>query len=108
MLIVDGDLMAEISESIGHSTNNRAEYKALIRGLEEALLFEVTDLSVTSDSELLVKQMSGEYKVKDRILAGLKLEADQLARKFEHVRFEHVLRARNSHADKLANLAIVK
>ena len=77
----DGTVLAAHGEKIGVATNNVAEYSALIAGLEKALELGVDDLEVVSDSELMVKQMRGEYKVKNRALQDLFLDASRLARK---------------------------
>ena len=77
----DGSVIDARGEKIGVATNNVAEYRALIAGLEAALSHGVTELDVVSDSELLVKQMRGEYKVKNEALRGLSLEAARIARR---------------------------
>jgi hypothetical protein len=89
-------------------TNNQAEYTALVRALEHATRLGTHHrLTVHSDSELLVKQMRGEYKVKDAGLRALYEEASRLADRFEHPpRFVHVRRALNARADELCNLAL--
>ena len=83
-----------------------AEYRALIAGLEKALELGVTELDVVSDSELLVKQMLGEYKVKNRGLVPLSIEAAELARRIGRVRYTAVRREHNELADRLVNEAL--
>ncbi len=102
----DEKILAEVSDYIGKTTNNVAEYMALIRGLEEALDMEERNIEIFSDSELLVKQMNGEYKVKDDGLIPLYYHAKSLTRKFKHCRIHHIIREENKLADKLANQGI--
>jgi len=91
---------------IGRTTNNVAEYAALLAALERAAALGVTALDVASDSELLVKQMTGAYRVKQPHLQKLWLAAQQLARGLARFRIRHVPRAANAAADALANLAM--
>ncbi|HYZ91708.1 MAG TPA: ribonuclease HI family protein [Actinomycetota bacterium] len=102
VLIVDGETIVERSEDTGYGTNNQAEYRALLEGLAEAVQRGIHDLVVRSDSQLLVRQMLGEYKIKAKGLKGLKMEADALRERFDSVRFEHIPRERNERADELA------
>jgi ribonuclease HI len=102
----DGTALAEIGEYIGRATNNVAEYRALIRALEEAQLLGGRRLNVRADSELVVRQLSGSYEVKSPNLKPLFDRARALLRGFEHVRVSHVPRAENNHADRLASQAI--
>ena len=88
----DGTVLDARGETIGVATNNVAEYRALIAGLEAALERGVTELEVISDSELLVKQMRGEYKVKNAALRELSLAATRLARKIRSVTYTAVRR----------------
>ena len=104
VLEMDGTVVVERSEDLGYGTNNQAEYRALLEGLGEALQRGVRDLRVVSDSQLLVRQMQGEYKIKAPGLKGLKAEADALCARFDDVRFEHTLRDGNEKADALAKL----
>lgn len=104
VLIVDGESVVTRAEDIGYGTNNRAEYTALLEGLRTARDRGVTDLTVRSDSQLLVRQMQGEYKVKHKGLIPLRIEAEALTRQFERVRFEHVPREMNEEADALSKL----
>lgn len=98
--------LLEISEYIGKTTNNFAEYLALIRGLEEALLAGANEASFYCDSELLVKQIKGEYKVKNEGLKPLHLHALSLIQKYKSFSIEHTYREENKHADELANRGI--
>jgi ribonuclease HI/probable phosphoglycerate mutase len=91
---------------IGHATNNVAEYTALIRALERAAELGVSDLSVNSDSELLVKQMKGIYRVANPTLADLHTQSRKLAQRFRNVKFQHVPRGENAEADQLCNQAL--
>ena len=95
-----------ISEAIGRATNNEAEYRALIAGLQAALEAGVTHLLVRLDSELLVHQMDGSFRVKAPGLKPLAREAAGLVRRFASVVFEQVPRERNTIADDLANAAL--
>ena len=101
-----GPVLAEISEAIGHATNNVAEYTAVRRALERAAELGATDVLIRSDSKLLVEQLSGNYRVKNPTLQRLHGEVRALARGFPHVRYEHVPRERNKRADQLVNIAI--
>ncbi len=91
---------------LGSATNNVAEYTALVRALTHAAEIKVENLVVRSDSELLVKQMMGAYKVKNEALRELYLEAQELAKRIPHFSLEHVRRAENAEADKLGNEAL--
>jgi ribonuclease HI len=102
----DGTVLEARGEPIGVATNNVAEYAALVAGLERAVDAGVDDLEVVSDSELLVKQMRGEYRVKNRALQDLFLEASQLARKVGRVKYTAVRREHNELADSLVNEAL--
>ena len=102
----DGTVLAAHGETIGVATNNVAEYRALVAGLASALERAVTELEVVSDSELLVKQMRGEYKVKNEALRVLQREAAELADRLERVTFTAVRRAHNELADSLVNEAL--
>lgn len=90
----------------GVMTNNRAEYLALIAGLRKALEFAPGELEVCMDSELVVRQMNGRYKVRNVDLKPLAQEAQELLRRFSKVRFRHVPRSENAAADALANRAM--
>jgi ribonuclease HI len=102
----DGTVLDARGETIGVATNNVAEYRALIAGLEKAVELSIDELEVISDSELLVKQMRGEYRVKNDALRALFLEATALARGLARVEYRHVKRAHNELADRLVNEAL--
>jgi ribonuclease HI len=102
----DGEVVAEIAEGLGETTNNVAEYIAVIMGLERAGELGATDVLLRSDSQLLINQITGVYKVKSPHLQPLHRRVLQLAAGFERIRFEHVPRARNAEADRLANLGV--
>ena len=102
----NGDVLAAHGEAIGVATNNVAEYSALLAGLAKARDLGVRDLEVISDSELMVKQMRGEYKVKNEALRELSLEASRLARAIGAVRYTAVRREHNKLADQLVNEAL--
>jgi ribonuclease HI len=102
----DGTVLDARGEAIGVATNNVAEYSALLAGLAKAVELHVTELEVVSDSELLVKQMRGEYKVKNPALKELSLEAARIGRKLGKVRYKAVRREHNELADRLVNEAL--
>jgi probable phosphoglycerate mutase len=102
----NGTVLDARGETIGVATNNVAEYRALIAGLEKAVELGVDELEVVSDSELLVKQMQGEYRVKNEALRELNDEANSLERKLGRVRYTAVRREHNELADKLVNEAL--
>jgi ribonuclease HI len=101
----DGTIV-ELKEALGPCTNNVAEYRGLMAALQWAASRGLSSLRVRSDSELLVKQMKGEYRVKNPGLQPLHQEARALARQIGHVTFEHVRREFNKDADRLANEAM--
>lgn len=102
----DGTTIATLGIFIGRATNNVAEYRGLIGGLEKALQLNVQNVIVRGDSELIIKQMRGEYRVKHPDLQPLHRQANELANRFASIRFEHNLRHKNQLADKLANQAM--
>ena len=102
----DGTVLDARGEAIGIATNNVAEYAALVAGLARASELHVSELEVVSDSELLVKQMRGEYRVKNRGLQPLFLEASGLARTIPSVTYTAVRREHNELADSLVNEAL--
>jgi ribonuclease H / adenosylcobalamin/alpha-ribazole phosphatase len=102
----DGTVLAAHGEAIGVATNNVAEYSALIAGLEKAVELHVDELEVVSDSELMVKQMRGEYKVKNDALRELSQRASRIARELGSVRYTAVRREHNKLADQLVNEAL--
>jgi ribonuclease HI len=102
----EGENVAELSRYLGHRTNNYAEYCALLAALEHAIEKGMPALRVVSDSELMVKQMQGEYKVRSPELRELYERARALVRRLASFRIEHVRREKNRDADRLANLAM--
>jgi len=102
----DGKLVAELSDYLGVQTNNFAEYSGLIAALEYAVEHGYGTVKVVSDSELLVKQMKGQYKVRSEALQAIYQEARALVRKLDRFEIRHVLRHLNKDADRLANQAM--
>jgi ribonuclease HI len=102
----DGTVLAAEGESIGTATNNVAEYRALLAGLAKAAELGLEQVEVVSDSELLVKQMRGEYKVKNAALRELWEEGQRLARRLGRVEYTAVRREHNEFADRLVNEAL--
>jgi ribonuclease H / adenosylcobalamin/alpha-ribazole phosphatase len=102
----DGTVLAAHGEAIGVATNNVAEYRALVAGLQKALELGVEEVDVVSDSQLLVRQMTGEYKVKNEALRKLSLESARLARQLRRVTYRSVPREHNELADRLVNEAL--
>jgi broad specificity phosphatase PhoE/ribonuclease HI len=99
-------VLAESKQAIGHATNNVAEYRGLIAGLEEAAKLGATEVEVRMDSKLVVEQMSGRWKVKHPDLKELIKQATAVASTFERISYVWIPRAENSHADRLANEAM--
>lgn len=108
VVIVDnkGNLLKEISDYIGETTNNIAEYTALITGLKEVREMEYDEVEVVSDSELMVKQINGEYQVKNVGLKKLYDQAKEIISGFKSFSIRHVRRGENKRADELANQGI--
>ena len=104
----DGKRVAGLSEYLGHQTNNYAEYNGLLAALDYALEHGHKALKVVGDSELLVKQIRGEYKVKSPSLLELYQQARKMIAQLEWFSIQHVLRGGNQEADRLANLAMDK
>jgi len=102
----DGTVLASLGRAIGVATNNVAEYSALVAGLEQAVELGVDEVEVVSDSELMVKQMRGEYKIKNEALRGLSLDAARFARQLGRVTYTAVRREHNVLADRLVNEAL--
>ena len=102
----NGERVLELGKYLGRETNNVAEYYALITALDYATSHKLSRLRVLSDSELLVRQMLGRYKVKSTDLRPLYERASQLARTLDYFAIEHIPRERNREADKLANQAL--
>ena len=101
-----GKKIDSLHEYLGAQTNNFAEYSGLIAALEYALSHNYRNLKVRSDSELLVKQIKGEYKVRSEALLDIYREAKDLIRKLNSFHIQHVYREQNREADRLANLAM--
>lgn len=102
----DGSIIAKVSKYLGVSTNNQAEYKALIAALQKAKELKLLNLDCYLDSELVVKQLKREYKVKNKDLAPLFLEIHNLSIAFKSINYYHIPREENKVADKLANEAM--
>jgi ribonuclease HI len=101
-----GEVLEERGERIGHATNNVAEYKALLLGIELASALGAAELELVGDSELIVKQVKGEYKVKDANMRKLHTEVKAALRGFERWSIRHVRREQNAEADRLVNEAL--
>ncbi len=102
----DGRLLGEAGRYLGRATNNEAEYQGLLLGLEIAARRELRDLDVVADSELLVKQLTGEYRVREPRLKVLHAEVQARLATLGRVTFRHARRANNAEADAMANAAI--
>jgi ribonuclease HI len=102
----DGTTLAAHGEAIGIATNNVAEYSALIAGLEKAVELHIPEVEVVSDSELMVKQMRGEYRIKNEALRRLSVQASSLALRLGSVTYTAVRREHNELADRLVNEAL--
>lgn len=102
----DGGVVAEHAERIGRATNNVAEYKALLAGIELAAEHGATELDIRGDSELVVRQVEGRYKVKDATMRELHTEVKRALQGFESWSIRHVRREQNAEADRLVNLAL--
>ena len=103
---LDGEVLAEVAEGIGVASNNVAEYRAAIAGLEKAHELGATDVLLRSDSRLLIEQLAGRFRVKHPTLQRLHREARTLLASLDRYKLEHVPRERNKHADKLANRGV--
>jgi ribonuclease HI len=101
-----GKKIAELSQYLGHRTNNYAEYNGLLAALRYAIAHQIQSLKIISDSELMVRQMKGIYKVRHPDLRKLHDEAQHLTSQIEHVEIRHALREHNQNADRLANEAM--
>ena len=101
-----GRLIARISQGIGRTTNNQAEYRAVIAALEEAIRLGAGQVELNSDSELVVKQIKGEYRVKKAALKPLYQRVKQLQSGLESFTINHIPRQQNKEADRLANMAL--
>jgi ribonuclease HI len=98
-----GEVLEERGERIGTATNNVAEYRALLLGIERAAELGANEVELVGDSELIVRQVKGEYKVKDATLRGLHAEVKRALRPFERWSIRHVRREQNAEADRLVN-----
>lgn len=106
-VLIDGEKVIEtFSECIGNCTNNQAEYRAILKGLEIAINQNIKELQCFLDSELVVKQLNREFRVKDAGLATLFVRVWNLKSSFKKISFTHVRREYNSLADKLVNEAL--
>jgi ribonuclease HI len=101
-----GRVLKEVSQFVGQKTNNQAEYMALIQGLEAAVEYQADAVQLRLDSELLVRQLRGEYKVKSPLLKPLRNQVQRLLARYKVVGIEHIERQYNRAADRLANQAI--
>ncbi len=106
ILFEEEELVSFENKFMPNATNNQAEYLALLLGLKMAVKKDVKELECFLDSELVVKQMKGEYKIKDEIMKKLKEKIDLEVEKFSKITFKHVVREKNKFADKLVNLAL--
>ena len=102
----DGDVLDEMAETIGVATNNVAEYRALLRGVERARALGATEVEIVNDSELVAKQLTGAYKVKHAAMKPLHAEAITALSRFDAWRVRSVPRAQNARADELVNQAL--
>ena len=102
----DGTVVESVGETIGRQTNNVAEYQALLRGIELAAAHGATEVELIGDSELVVRQIEGRYKVKNAAMKDLHAETKKALAKFDSWSIRHVKRAQNADADKLVNQAL--
>lgn len=102
----EGNVLAELSGSLGNTTNNIAEYNGLIAALQWAVERNLTQLTIKGDSQLIIEQMRGNYKVKNEGLKPLHLKARMLVMQIGNVSFEHVRREFNKDADRLSNVGM--
>jgi ribonuclease HI len=102
----EGAVLEEVAERIGVATNNVAEYRALLKGLERAAALGASEIELVNDSELVARQITGAYKVKHPAMKPLYAEAVAALRQFERSRIRSVPRAQNARADELVNLAL--
>lgn len=106
VLKIEGKRPITYGKYIGNATNNQAEYQALIAGLSRALKERITELQVFMDSELIVQQVKGNYRIKNECLKPLYEEVMKLTGKFMNISFAHIPRSKNKEADTLVNKAI--
>ncbi len=102
----EGQILEEVGEAIGHATNNVAEYKALLLGIDRAKAFGAARVELVGDSELVVRQVEGRYKVKDATLRGLHAEVRKALTEFESWSIRHVRREQNADADRMVNATL--
>lgn len=102
----EGEILEELGERIGNATNNVAEYRALLLGLERARTLGASEVELVGDSELVVRQVLGQYKVKDPTLKRLREEVDSALSEFDRWSIRHVRREDNEAADLLVNAAL--
>jgi ribonuclease HI len=102
----EGEIVEERAERIGRATNNVAEYRALLAGIEAAAAHGASELELIGDSELIVRQVEGRYKVKDATMRELHTEVKRLLAEFDSWSIRHVRRAENADADRLVNEAL--
>ncbi|HJX33500.1 MAG TPA: ribonuclease HI family protein [Solirubrobacterales bacterium] len=102
----DGEVLEEVGERIGRATNNVAEYRALLLGIERAAALGASELELVGDSELIVRQVKGEYKVKDPTLRELHAQVKRVLEPFDRWSIRHVRREHNADADRLVNEAL--
>lgn len=102
----DGEVLEKLGEKIGEATNNVAEYRALLKGIELAAAHGANDLELIGDSELVVRQVEGRYKVKNAGMKELHAEVKKALRDFDSWSIRHVRRAENADADRLVNEAL--
>ncbi|MFC2072407.1 ribonuclease HI family protein [Chloroflexota bacterium] len=101
-----GKAISSVSQPIGQTTNNQAEYRAIIAALEEAIKLGAKHVEMRSDSELVVRQINGQYRVKKETLKPLYQQVKQLQNQFENFTITHIPREQNTEADSLANIAL--
>ena len=101
-----GEVLAEVGETIGEATNNVAEYRALLRGIELAAAHDANEIELIGDSELVVRQVEGRYKVKNAGMKELHEEVKRALRDFDSWSIRHVRRENNADADRLVNEAL--
>ena len=102
----EGEVLQEKGETIGPATNNVAEYRAVLLGIELAAALGASELELVGDSELIVRQVKGEYKVRDRALRDLHAQVKRALEPFERWSIRHVRREQNAEADELVNEAL--
>ncbi len=104
----EGDVLAEVTKFLGNTTNNQAEYMAIVIGLRAALKLGIEGIEVRLDSELAVKQLNGIYRVRNKEIAKRFAEVDELRQQFREIRFLHIRREFNTVADSLVNQELDK